>query len=97
MTNDFVNIYTGPNWLPVLGSMLEVRKLRQKTGYLYKAIAALSDVYGPVVGVRVGKDMQVVCCRYDAIKEMLTKEEFDGRPRGPFYETRTWGTRRGKY
>jgi len=85
----------GPKWLPVLGSALTVNSLRKQTGYLYRATICLAESYGPIVGLKVGKDRQVVCCGYNAIKEMLTKEEFDGRPQGPFYETRTWGTRRG--
>lgn len=88
---------TGPKWLPVLGSALTVASLRKQTGYLYRATICLAENYGPIVGLKVGKDRQVVCCGYNAIKEMLTKEEFDGRPQGPFYETRTWGTRRGKW
>lgn len=87
--------HAGPEWLPIVGSMLVVKKLRDQTGYLYRATAELAKTYGPVVGLRVGKDRQVVCYGYAAIKEMLTKEELDGRPQGPFYETRTWGTRRG--
>ncbi|KAK6627540.1 hypothetical protein RUM44_010018 [Polyplax serrata] len=85
----------GPPWLPILGSAMTVQKLRKKTGYLYKACTLLANQHGPVVGLKVGKDRQVVCCGYDAIKEMLTKDDFDGRPQGPFYETRTWGIRRG--
>jgi len=85
----------GPKWLPILGSALTVNSLRKQTGYLYRATICLAESYGPIVGLKVGKDRQVVCCGYNAIKEMLTKEEFDGRPQGPFYETRTWGTRRG--
>jgi hypothetical protein len=85
----------GPKWLPILGSALTVSSLRKQTGYLYRATICLAESYGPIVGLKVGKDRQVVCCGYNAIKEMLTKEEFDGRPQGPFYETRTWGTRRG--
>lgn len=89
------NYPPGPKWLPVLGSALTVNSLRKQTGYLYRATICLAESYGPIVGLKVGKDRQVVCCGYNAIKEMLTKEEFDGRPQGPFYETRTWGTRRG--
>lgn len=89
------NVLSGPKWLPVLGSALTVNSLRKQTGYLYRATICLAESYGPIVGLKVGKDRQVVCCGYNAIKEMLTKEEFDGRPQGPFYETRTWGTRRG--
>ncbi|KAI5729980.1 hypothetical protein M8J76_008667 [Diaphorina citri] len=89
------NFPPGPDWIPILGSALAIQKLRNQTGYLYQACAELSKQYGPVVGLRVGKDRQVVCFGYPAIKEMLSKEEFDGRPRGPFYETRTWGKRQG--
>ena len=89
------NFPPGPQWLPVLGSALAVHKLRKQTGYLYQATAELARQYGPVVGLRVGKDRQVVLCGYEGIKDMLSREEFDGRPQGPFYETRTWGVRRG--
>ncbi|KDR10510.1 probable cytochrome P450 303a1 isoform X2 [Zootermopsis nevadensis] len=85
----------GPPWIPVLGSALHVHRLRKQTGYLYRATAEMAKRYGPVVGLRVGKDRQVVLCGYEAIKDMLSREEFDGRPQGPFYETRTWGKRRG--
>ena len=90
-----LNYVTGPQWYPIVGSMFVVKKLRDQTGYLYKATADLAHAYGPIIGLRVGKDKQVVCYGYSAIKEMLTKDELDGRPYGPFYETRTWGTRRG--
>ncbi|PNF37031.1 putative cytochrome P450 303a1 [Cryptotermes secundus] len=89
------NFPPGPPWVPVLGSALHVNRLRKQTGYLYRATAELANCYGPVVGLRVGKDRQVVLCGYEAIKEMLSREEFDGRPQGLFYETRTWGKRRG--
>ncbi|XP_014285899.1 probable cytochrome P450 303a1 [Halyomorpha halys] len=90
------NFPPGPTWWPIVGSALVVAQLRKKLGgYLYLASAHLAEEYGPVVGLRVGKDRQVICFGYEAIKEMLTKEEFDGRPQGPFYETRTWGTRKG--
>ncbi|XP_014246954.1 probable cytochrome P450 303a1 [Cimex lectularius] len=90
------NFPPGPKWYPFVGSALCVAKMRQNMGgYLYKATAELARQYGPIVGLKVGKDRQVICCDYPTIKEMLTMEEFDGRPQGPFYETRTWGTRRG--
>lgn len=31
----------------------------------------------------------------ETIREMMTNEVMDGRPTGPFYETRTWNMRRG--
>lgn len=84
--------------MPIVGSALAVSRLRKQLGgYLCHVMTELSHQYGPVIGLRVGKDRQVVCTDYESIKEMLTKEEFDGRPQGPFYETRTWGTRRGEH
>lgn len=89
------NYPPGPKWLPILGSALEVNRLRKKTGYLYTATAELARQYGPVIGLRVGRDRQVIAYGYEAIKQMLTDDDFSGRPTGLFYETRTWGTRRG--
>ncbi|XP_073974032.1 probable cytochrome P450 303a1 [Rhodnius prolixus] len=90
------NFPPGPSWYPVVGSAILIARLRQSMGgFLYKATMSLRKEYGPVVGVRVGKDRQVICQDYPSIKEMLTNEDLDGRPQGPFYETRTWGARRG--
>lgn len=89
------NYPPGPKWLPIAGSAITVHKLRKKTGYLYKAAAELSKKYGPVVGLKVGKDRLVIVDGYEAIKQMLSEDDFSGRPRGVYYETRTWGIRRG--
>ncbi|XP_052132829.1 methyl farnesoate epoxidase [Frankliniella occidentalis] len=85
----------GPDWLPILGSARELAQLRKETGYLYKACEELVHRYGPVVGLRVGKDRQVIVSGYEAIREMSSRDDFDGRPRGPLYETRTFNLRRG--
>lgn len=90
-----INYPPGPCWLPILGSALAVRKLRKKTGYLYTATAELAREYGPVIGLRIGRDRQVIAYGYDAIKQMLSDDDFAGRPMGVFYEARTWGIRRG--
>lgn len=85
----------GPDWLPILGSAKELSQLRKETGYLYVACDQLAKRYGPVVGLRVGKDRQVIVSGYEAIREMSIRDEFDGKPRGPLYETRTFNMRRG--
>lgn len=74
-----------------------VQRLRKELGgYLYLATAKLAEQYDAgCLGLRIGKDRAVVCLDFDIIKEMLNNEDFDGRPQGPFYETRTWGVRRG--
>lgn len=88
----------GPRWRPIIGSASEVYKMREKTGYLYKAVKELSTVYcdgGPLLGLKIGKDRIVMVNTLDANKEMLFNEDIDGRPKGIFYQTRTWGERRG--
>ncbi|XP_041987254.1 probable cytochrome P450 303a1 [Aricia agestis] len=88
----------GPKWLPILGSAYEVNKVRTKTGYLYKAVKILSEKYcdnGPVIGIKIGKDRIVMVNSLEANREMLYNEDIDGRPKGIFYQTRTWGERRG--
>ncbi|KAJ8738044.1 hypothetical protein PYW08_000639 [Mythimna loreyi] len=88
----------GPKWVPILGCANEIYKLREKTGYLYKAVRELSLAHskdGTLLGLRIGKDRIVMVNSLEANKEMLLNEDFDGRPKGIFYQTRTWGKRRG--
>lgn len=89
------NYPPGPKWLPLLGSALEVIKERKRTGYLYVATAEMSKTYGPVVGLKVGKDLLVIVYGGTALKEFLTSEDLAGRPTGIFFEKRTWGKRLG--
>lgn len=83
--------------MPILGSAIEVNKIRKKTGYLHKTCTHLCEKYGPVFGLKIGNDQIVVLNNYESMKSMLMNEECDGRPIGPVYECRTWGKRRGKH
>ncbi|KPI96759.1 putative cytochrome P450 303a1 [Papilio xuthus] len=88
----------GPKWFPIVGNAGEVNKLREKTGYLYKAVKELCNTYckdSPLLGLKIGKDKIVMVNSLDANKEMLYNEDIDGRPKGIFYQTRTWGERKG--
>lgn len=87
----------GPSWLPIIGCAHAVYKLREKTGYLYKAVKELSYTCSnaSLLGLRIGKDIIVMVNSLEANKEMLFNEDIDGRPKGIFYQTRTWGERRG--
>ncbi|XP_054274087.1 probable cytochrome P450 303a1 [Macrosteles quadrilineatus] len=91
------NFPPGPVWWPVVGSALAIHRLRKEMGgYLYLASVKMAEQYKTgCVGLRIGKDRTVVCTSYEAVREMMMREDFDGRPHGPFYETRTWGVRRG--
>ncbi|XP_078041055.1 putative cytochrome P450 303a1 [Augochlora pura] len=85
----------GPKWWPILGSAMEIARLREETGYLFETCSALCKKYGPVVGLKIGTDRIVVLNDHESIRAMLTDEDCDGRPIGPVYETRTFGKRRG--
>lgn len=75
--------------MPILGSALFVARLRKETKYLFRACTTMAEQYGPVVGLKVGKDRQVVVNNYEAMKEFLTNVELDGRPQGIFYSARS--------
>ncbi|XP_011266920.2 probable cytochrome P450 303a1 [Camponotus floridanus] len=85
----------GPRWWPILGCALEVARLRQETKYLVKTCSTLCKKYGPVVGLKIGKDRIVVLNDLESIQAMLNNEDCDGRPIGAFYKARTWGARLG--
>lgn len=70
---------------------------RIRTGMLCKGTMAMADKYGKngAIGFKIGKDKLVVAITADSILEMMYNEDLDGRPTGPFFETRTWGLRRG--
>ncbi|CAL7933607.1 unnamed protein product [Xylocopa violacea] len=85
----------GPKWWPILGCAIEMARLRQETGSLFKTCSALCKKYGPIFGLKIGMDRIVVLNDYNSIHAMLTNEDCDGRPIGLFYEARTFGSRKG--
>jgi methyl farnesoate epoxidase/farnesoate epoxidase len=64
-------------------------------GYHHLVYANLSTKYGPVAGLRLGRDRIVIVSGYDAVRDVLLREEFDGRPDGFFFRLRTFGKRLG--
>lgn len=78
-----------------MGCALEIARIRQETGYLFKTCSALCKKYGPVVGLKIGQDRIVILNDIESSRAMLTNEDCDGRPTGPFYKARTWGHRLG--
>lgn len=92
------NFPKGPTWMPVIGSAIKIAKSRKETGMLIDGIAKIASEYAGeknVVGFKVGKDKVVFATSTESIIEMFTNPDLDGRPYGPFYETRTWNLRRG--
>lgn len=89
------NFPPGPKWLPLIGSGLEIMKERKRAGHLFKATAEMAEKYGPVLGLKFGKDKLVVVYGTEAVKEFLSSEDLAGRPYDEFYRMRTFNKRRG--
>lgn len=92
------NFPNGPMWLPVVGSALSVAKSRKETGMLIKGVRKIAEMFteaDDVIGFKIGKDKVVFAISTDSTMEMFLNTDLDGRPYGPFYETRTWNLRRG--
>ncbi|KAG8240025.1 hypothetical protein J437_LFUL016411 [Ladona fulva] len=89
--------YAGPPWLPIAGCLPYIAwKCREKNQTVNVTFTSLAKEYATqILGIKVGKDRLIVLCSYEAAREVLSREEFDGRPTGVFFDTRTWGIRRG--
>lgn len=89
------NFPPGPKWLPIIGCVLELSNLHKKKGSLGKAMQELAVQYGPVVGARVGRERTVFVYGLNVTKELLCKDELNGRPDHIIATSRTFGKRRG--
>ncbi|XP_055599071.1 probable cytochrome P450 303a1 [Uranotaenia lowii] len=91
------NFPPGPKWYPIIGCAIEIARSRFKTGMLCKGIERIAAQYdhNGAIGFKVGKDRTVMAISGASLCEMMNNEDLDGRPTGIFYETRTWGLRRG--
>ncbi|XP_034098382.1 probable cytochrome P450 303a1 [Drosophila albomicans] len=88
----------GPRWYPIVGSALQISQLRMRLGMFCKVIDELArryvNAYG-YYGLKIGKDKVVIAYTNEAISEMMTNEDIDGRPDGIFYRLRTFNSRLG--
>jgi methyl farnesoate epoxidase/farnesoate epoxidase len=78
-----------------VGNYLWFRQQRKKLGYDHLVWDSLCAKYGPVVGTRLGRSHVVVVSGYDAVRDILLREEFEGRPDGFFFRLRTFGKQLG--
>ncbi|XP_021697821.1 methyl farnesoate epoxidase [Aedes aegypti] len=85
----------GPNWFPLIGSGFEVLRLVKHFKFYHLMWAELMRRYGPIVGLRLGRDRVVIVSGLDAIREVYSKDQFDGRPDGFFFRIRSFDKRLG--
>nr|CAD7575858.1 unnamed protein product [Timema californicum] len=91
----WTTVHAGPSWLPLVGNYPLLRRELARLKYHYLVWAHLGARYGSVVGLRLGRDLVVLVSGYTAIRAVLTREEFEGRPDGFFFKLRTFGQRLG--
>ncbi|XP_056637719.1 methyl farnesoate epoxidase [Diorhabda sublineata] len=89
------NFPPGPRWWPILGSAPQIAMLQRGTKHLLFTTALLAKKYGPILGLKVGREILVVIHGPAANREFLLSDDLSGRPLGEFFEKRTWGKRRG--
>ncbi|KAK5640468.1 hypothetical protein RI129_011279 [Pyrocoelia pectoralis] len=88
------NFPPGPKWLPIIGCAWELRNLHKEKGTLSEATQELAAKYGSVVGAKVGRKLTVFVYGSKAYKELLSKDDLNGRPDDIFATSRTFGKRR---
>ncbi|XP_050428296.1 methyl farnesoate epoxidase-like [Adelges cooleyi] len=85
----------GPKRFPLFGSYLEIRKLRKKLVFYHLVWDHLAQQFGQVFSVKLGRIEAVVVSGYDAVRQVLCKDDFDGRPDGFFFRFRAFYKRLG--
>lgn len=64
---------------------------------MHLAAQKLSKQYkSDVIGLKLGKEKIVIVMKYDLVKEVLTRDDFNNRPDNFFMRLRCMGTRKGK-
>ncbi|XP_019943606.2 cytochrome P450 2G1-like [Paralichthys olivaceus] len=83
-----VRLPPGPSGLPLIGNLLQLDKRAP-----FKTMCKLSESYGPVMTVYLGRQRIVVLVGYDTVKEALVDQadDFTGRGQIPFLFRATKG------
>jgi len=80
----------------LFGNYLEIRKLRNELGFYHLVWDQLAKRYGQVYSVKLGRIEAVVVSGYDAVRQVLSKDDFDGRPDGFLFRFRAFYKRLGE-
>ncbi|XP_053688047.1 methyl farnesoate epoxidase-like [Sabethes cyaneus] len=85
----------GPSWFPLVGSGFYVYKLLKNFSFYHLMWTELARRFGPIVGLKLGRDQVVIVSGMEAIRELYSKDEFSGRPDGFFFRVRSFDKRLG--
>lgn len=81
--------------MPFVGNLLTVI-FKSRKELVFKIWHCWSRQYGEILGLRLGIANVVVVFGRDYIKDVSSREVFDGRPDGFFYTMRSFGKKIGK-
>lgn len=88
----------GPKWLPIVGNTYLLAKLASAKKGQYMALEELRERYkSDVIGLKLGREFVVVVFGSDILKDIFSRDEFQGRPDNFFMRLRTMGKRIGKH
>ncbi|CAH0729734.1 unnamed protein product, partial [Brenthis ino] len=85
----------GPPLIPFIGNLLSVWINLRKLKNHHILWQNWSQKYGNILGLRLGFVNVVIVFGKDLIREVSTREVFDGRPNGLFYLMRSFGKKLG--
>ncbi|XP_070495476.1 methyl farnesoate epoxidase-like [Chironomus tepperi] len=84
----------GPKFLPIVGN-INILKHIKTLKFHHLLWHNLSKLYGPVVGLKFFHKYVVIVSSKEAIKEVYSRDELNGRPDGFFFRIRTFEKRLG--
>lgn len=73
-----------------------VKNLAKERQGLHKALEFLCEKYNsPIIGLKLGRELVIYAIGQEIVKDIHSREEFDGRPDTFFMRLRTMGDRLG--
>lgn len=67
-------------------------------GGQHNAFQELAKYYNTsILGIKLGPELFVVVHSYNLVREVLTAEEYEGRPDNFFIRLRSFGSRKGNF